>query len=41
MVEDLTKQLKQQKEKFVDKGVLYTEKHAHQEAIAENDRKQK
>ena len=29
MVDDLTKQLQEQKEKFVDKGVLFTEKHAH------------
>ena len=41
MVDDLTKQMQEQKEKFVDKGVLFTEKHAHQESIVDNKSKAK
>ena len=37
MVDDLSKQLKDQKEHFIDKTILISEKLAHQETIHDND----
>ena len=39
IVDDLTRQLKEQKEKYIEKTTLFAEKHAHQETLHENEEK--
>ena len=40
IVEDLTKQLKEQKQSSIEKSTLFAERHAHKETLHQNEEKQ-